>query len=99
MISIKVHESYRKVVAVCDAELIGRKFEEGKMQLDLRENFYKGEQFDDRKIVELIKKHFKDDATFNIAGEKSVKAALDAGIISEGNIGKVGGVPFALLLL
>ena len=96
---IKIHESYRKVVALCDDELIGKKFEEGKMQLDVRENFYKGEEIGDKEAVKVLKDYFSDDATFNIVGAKSVKAALDAGIILKGNVGKVQGIPFALLLL
>ncbi len=43
---LKIHKSYRNVVALCDAELIGKKFEEGNMQLYLRENFYK-----DKKVI------------------------------------------------
>jgi uncharacterized protein len=96
---MKIHESYRKVVALCDKELIGKKFEEGKMQLDVRENFYKGNEMSEESLIEKLKDFKLDDSTFNIVGEKSVKAALTAGIISKGNIGKVGGIPFALSLL
>lgn len=96
---IKIHESYRKVVALCDKELIGKKFEEGKMQLDVRENFYKGSEITQEKIIERLKQMKLDDSTFNIVGEKSVNAAVSAGIITKGNIGKVNGIPFALLLL
>lgn len=96
---LKIHESYRKVVALCDKELIGKKFEEGKMQLDVRENFYKGNEITQEKIIERLKQMKLDDSTFNIVGEKSVNAAISAGIITKGNIGKVNGIPFALLLL
>jgi uncharacterized protein len=96
---IKIHESYRKVVAVCDDDLIGKLFEEGKKQLHVRENFYKDKVLKHDEVVPLLKKLIQEDATFNIVGEDSVKAALDAEIISEGNIGKVQGVPFALVLL
>lgn len=96
---LKIHESYRKVVALCDKELIGKKFEEGKMQLDVRENFYKGSEITQEKIIERLKQMKLDDSTFNIVGEKSVNAAVSAGIITKGNIGKVDGIPFALLLL
>ena len=37
---VKIHKSYRNVVAVCDSDLIGKKFEEDKFQLDLKESFY-----------------------------------------------------------
>lgn len=96
---VKIHKSYRKVIAVCDSELVGKKFEEGKKQLDVRENFYKGEEFDVERVKEIMKNERADDSTFSIVGEESVKLALESGIISEGNVGKVDGVPFALQLL
>ena len=95
---IKIHESYRKVVAICDSELIGKKFEEGKMQLDIKESFFGGEEIEDDKVVEKLMKLSVDDATFNIVGEKAVGFAVEAGLISEESIGNVQGVPFALVL-
>lgn len=95
---IKIHESYRKVVAICDSEIIGNIYEEGKMQLDVRENFYKGEEVSDE-IVDELKIYKEDDATFNIVGEKSIKLALDSGIITKENVGQVQGIPFAIILV
>jgi len=96
---VKIHRSYRKVVAVCDNDLIGKKFEEGKKQLDVRESFYSGDEFDVERVKEIMKGEAADDSTFNIVGEESVKIALESGIIVEGNVGRVDGVPFALRLL
>ncbi len=96
---IKIHKSYRTVVAVCDAEIIGKKFEEGQFQLDLRENFYKGELYTLEQAIEHMQKQMREDATFNIAGKKAIEAALKAGIIMEGGIGYVSGIPYALKLL
>lgn len=95
----KIHESYRKVVALCDSEIVGKKFEEGKIQLDVRENFYKGEEIEDAKMVDKLKGLALEDATFSIAGEKAISAAVEAGIISEEGVRKVDGIPFALSLL
>ena len=50
---IKVHEAYRKVVAICDAELLGKKFTEGNMQLDVNPAFYGGKKYDEKKVIEL----------------------------------------------
>jgi hypothetical protein len=99
MISIKVHDSYRRVVAVADKEIIGKKFEEGKRQLDVRENFYKGNEFTEEEAVKQLQRHSVEDATFNIVGEKSVKAAFAAGIIGNNSTSKVAKIPFALKLI
>ncbi len=98
-IYIKIHSSYRTVIALCDANILGKKFEEGKLQLDIRENFYRGEKIDENELIEIMQEQAKEDATFNIAGEKAIAAALKAKIIDGGCIGSVQGIPFALKLL
>jgi len=97
---IKTHRSYRLVAAICDSELIGKKFEEGNKMLDVRESFYKGEEIqDETKAIEKLIDLAKEDATFNIIGRKSVQCALRAGIIAESGVSSVQGIPFALGLL
>lgn len=96
---LKIHRSYRPVVALCDKNLIGKKFEEGKRQLELRENFYKGEEVSEAKAVKILQFQSRDDATFNIVGEKATLAAIKAKIISNEFISCVQGIPFALTLL
>lgn len=96
---INIIKSYRDVVAICDSELLGKKLEEGKFQLEVKENFFKGEETNEEKAIEVMKIMSQDDATFNIVGEKSVNAALKAGIITEQAIKKIQGVPFALIFL
>ena len=98
-IHLRIHKSYRNMISLCDSGILGKKFEEGKMQLDARENFYKGEELDENEIVGVLKKQAIEDSTFNIVGKKSVSAAIKAEIITKENIGKVRGVPFALALL
>jgi hypothetical protein len=99
MHSIKIHRSYRNVIAIADLDLIGKRFEEGIKQLDIRESFYKDKEISKEDLIKLMQRQQKEDASFNIVGEKSVQAALEAGIINEDAIGKVNNVPFALTLL
>ena len=72
----KLHKSYRNVVAICDTELLGKTFEEGKSYLDIKESFYKGEELDKIEIKKRIDFYSKEDATFNIVGKESIKVAL-----------------------
>lgn len=95
---LKVSESYRNVVAICDEELIGKRFEEEKFQLDVKENFFKEKKVSEEELIKIIRNMSIEDATFNIVGEKSIKTALKVGIISEDSIGKIKGIPFALVL-
>ena len=96
---VKITKSCRDIVAICDSDLIGKKFEEGKFQLNVKENFYKGEEIPEEKTIDIIQKMSQEDATFNIVGEKSVNCALKAGIISKESIKKIQGIPFAFVLL
>ena len=99
MISIKIHKTYRDVIAICDAELLGKNFEEGNFQLNLKESFYKGENIDEKKAIQIIQNQSREDATFNIVGEKSISCALKAGITNKQGIKKIQGIPYSLVLM
>ena len=79
----KIHKSYRYVIAIADKELIGKTFEQDKFQLNVKENFFKGEEINEEKAIPLMQNYEKEDATFNIIGKKSTQAALKAGIITK----------------
>lgn len=96
---IKIHKAYREVIAICDEDLLGKKFEEGKKVLEIKENFFYGEKIEEQELLEQMRELAKSDATFNIVGEKSVNIALKAGIISKEGIKKIKGIPYALSLL
>ena len=100
-IKIKIHESYRKVIAVADSNLIGKKFVEGRLQLDITESFYGGKEFSKEKAMKIIKEGALEDAAFNIVGKESIGAAIEVGIIDDapGCILKIQGIPHALSLL
>ena len=95
---IKIHKSYRNVVAICDSELLGKRFEQGKMQFEVNE-FFNGEEKPEKEVLELMKDFSKEDVSFNIIGKQSVACALKANIISKEGIKTIQNVPFALVLL
>ena len=95
---VKIHKSYRDIAAVCDSELLGKKFEQGKFVLNITD-FYNGEEISEQELIGLMKDLAAEDMTFNIIGEQSCKCALKAGIISKEGIKKVQNIPFALVLL
>lgn len=96
---VKVIKSYRDVVAVCDSDLIGKKFEEGIFQLDIKENFYRGEDLSEEQVSIIVKRMLKEDATFNIVGKKAIDLALRHEIISKDSIKKIQDIPFAMIFL
>jgi len=95
----KIHKSYRVVVAICDSDLVGKYFEEGMFQLDVKESFYKGQEAEEEEMAKIIKRMSVEDSTFNIVGEKSISLAIELGLIAEEGIKRISGIPFAFVLL
>ena len=96
---VRIIKTYRDIVAVCDSEILGKTFEEDEFQLEVKESFFKGEETSEEETEKIMKDMKKEDATFNIVGEKSVKTALKSGIISEDQIKKIQDVPYSLILM
>ncbi|NMB66968.1 DUF424 family protein [Candidatus Woesearchaeota archaeon] len=99
MFQIRIIKSYRDIVALCDSELIGKKFEEGNLQLDIKEDFFKGEDFNEEQASLILKKMEKEDATFYIVGEKSINLCIKKDLIKKDFVKYIQGIPFCLILL
>ena len=96
---VKTHDAYRRIVALCDSELIGKTFEEDIKQIKITENFFKGEEKNKEEIIEFLRDMEKEDATFNIVGKESVECALKAGVITKDGIIIIDNIPIALVLM
>ena len=65
MILLKLHKNGNsEVVSLCDSNLIGKTFEEGKLLIDVSERFYKGEELPKEKVI-LINRIFLNLNKFN----------------------------------
>lgn len=78
------------LIAVCDRELLGKKFEEGRLQIDLTSDFYKGEEMDLKRVEELMKSA----RLGNVVGKKSVELAKKLGLVEDVII--IANVPHAM---
>lgn len=96
---IKIHNSYRMIVAICDNELLGKKFEEGNLQLDLTGTFFKGENKTDEEVLRIIIDALKEDATINAVGDKSCDFLVGIGVVKKDSIKKIDGVSFTMHLI
>ncbi len=83
----------RRVTALCDAELLGRKLRSGDCVLDLKKynEFYDGELVNEEKAAALA----ADSDNLNVVGAKALAAARLSLEISEANVKKFGRVPHA----
>ena len=101
MLRIKIHNAYRRIIAVSDPELLGKVFSDGKIQIDVSKDYYGGEELEDKKAMQIIMAENADDSTFSFVGKNAVKAGIKIGIIANNkkSIITVQGVPHALSLL
>jgi uncharacterized protein len=96
---INIIKSCRNVVAICDSDLLGKTFVEGGFQIDVKENFYKGEETEEENAIKVMQSMAREDATFNIVGKTSINVALKAGIIAKENIREIKEIPYSMVLL
>lgn len=88
MISVKVHQG---LVALSDANLIGKHFEEGNLALDVSERFYKGDILEPSAVVKIL----HDPLNLNLVGKEVIALALKENIIKQEDIITISGVPHA----
>jgi uncharacterized protein len=79
------------LLVVTDSNLIGKKFEEDKKQLDLTSNFYKGEEKNKEEVKQLIKqvRHL------HLTGKESVAIGVELDLVNPSKILYVDNVPHA----
>ncbi len=89
---VKVHESEaRIVVAICDEDLVGKKFSEDEKQLDITERFYKDEKKSEEEVVEIMRQA----DNLNLVGKETIDVALKNNIIEKEAIVTIKNIPHA----
>ncbi|MDI9643611.1 MAG: DUF424 family protein [Candidatus Verstraetearchaeota archaeon] len=83
------------MVAVCDRHLMGKRFSDGKLLLDVNEAFYKGELVSPDAAVDYLKRA----TVANLVGEVAVQCGKDAGLVHDEGVVTIEGVPHAQFIL
>ncbi len=79
------------ILAICDSDLLGKKFEEGDRQLDLTSQFYKGIEMTEEEVLKLLPKA----SSMDIAGKKSIAFAEKYNLIDPARIMYIKKIPHA----
>jgi hypothetical protein len=82
------------IVAICDIDIIGKKFKEGNLVLKLEESFYKGCQA----CEDEIKAALACASIANIAGVRSIACAVGCGFIDPETVIYIDGIPHAQMV-
>ncbi len=92
---VKLHMvNGRKILAVCDRSLLGKKFESGNTQLDLTSSFFAGKEVQEHELFVL----FKDAYTINAVGKKTISFFTRYALISKKKVLRVKGIPCAYVV-
>lgn len=84
---VKVHKACNDVlVAICDEDVLGKEFREGKLKIFVNESFYKGRLIE----VEELDSFLRSASILNIVGHASIEKAIECDCIEEINILKIG---------
>jgi len=95
MISIKIYKQGKDVlIGACDENLIGKKFVDGKFQIDVTREFYGGKLVN----VEVFKKYLENATIANLVGEKTVNCAIKMDLVDPKCIIRIKGVPHAQMV-
>ena len=95
MISIKIYKHGNDIlIGACDEKLIGKKFVDGKFQIDVTREFYDGERI----TAEVLKKYLENATIANLVGEKTVQCAIKLGLVDPDCVLRINGVPHAQMV-
>ena len=79
------------LLVITDLEIIGKKFDQGKLQLDLTKEFYKGQQKSAEEAKELLSRA----RYIHFTGEQAILLGLRAELIDKEKILRIANIPHA----
>ncbi len=95
MISIKIFKQGNEIlIGACDQELVGKKFVDGKFQIDVNKEFYGGRIIS----IEALINYLKEATIANLVGKNAVECAIKIGLIDPECVIKIKGIPHAQMV-
>ncbi len=95
-IAMKIYKVRGEVLlAACDREILGKKFMDGKLQIEIKKDFYFGSFVTEQTFLNSMKI-----ATIaNLSGKKVVEIAIREGYIDKDSVIKIKDIPHAQMVL
>lgn len=89
---LKIYENGEHfLVAACDSEVLGKTLKHGRSTVEINRDFYEGKEVSESELQEALGKA----TTANLFGEKTIQCAIKCGLIDQGSVIMIGGVPHA----
>jgi len=95
MISIKIYKRGNDIlIGACDENLLGKKFQDGKFQIDVKKEFYDGQRVKPKSFL----KYLEEATIANLVGSETIKCAIKIGLIDPESVIKIKGIPHAQMV-
>ncbi|MEM3824088.1 MAG: DUF424 family protein [Candidatus Bathyarchaeia archaeon] len=96
---MEVYMNLRKIgnnvlLAICDAEILGKTLREGKIVFTVKEEFYKGAKVSAEEAVEMI----ANCTIVNMVGKNIVQKAIEKGYVHPEAVLNIDGIPHAQIV-
>jgi len=82
------------LLAICDAEILGKTLREGKIVFHVKEKFYKGSRVNVEEAVAMI----ENSTIVNMVGRNVVQRAVEEGYVHPEAVLNIDGVPHAQIV-
>ena len=93
---IKIHSRNDiETVACCDEHLLNQCYKEGKVKIEISENFFGGHLIALDEAIEIL----KNAQNFNIVGENIINGAVLNKLLPEDGTRKIAGIPMAMKMM
>lgn len=91
---LKIHSSPEcNIIALCDQDILGKRFEENDNILDVDKSFYNGKEASKEEICTAL----SECTSATIAGNEAVGIALECGVLSKDGVKELCGIKYALM--
>jgi len=84
----------KRLLSICDSEILGKTLRDGKIVFRVSEEFYKGEEVEIEEAIAMI----ENSTIVNMIGVRVVKRAVERGYVHPEAILKIEGIPHAQII-
>ncbi len=93
---LKTYRSGKEIlIAVCDCDILGKRFEEGPLHVDVCADFFGNE----KATLEEVERSLSKATIANFVGKQAVDFAIKLGYVDKENVLVIDGVPCAQMVL
>jgi hypothetical protein len=82
------------LLALCDADLLGKTLKQGKIVFHIREDFYSGSLVSLEEAMDLVRQS----TIVNMVGPRIVETAMEKGLVHPDAVLEIDGVPHAQIV-